>query len=889
MAKNNTEEFDKNKESNIRQLINNYKKLINEKGLSDELYKWKLLKGLIGKPDINSNNFELEIRDVMSRTENNLVYQMAKATTKLIATRKPEEYKSCFKNLFNEELPLKQRIEEFQTATSDLYQLLEGQHSSHHDERTISLFLTFHNPEKYTFYKSSYYEQYCKHIGVQSKVAGEKYVHYLELMHDLIDNFIIEDTELLSIIDKELQLQDYYPDNERMILAQDILYQMFSKNPLPNYWIFQANPDYYNLPAALKENVIRSWKVNQFKKEIKEGDKLILWMSGQNAGIYALATIDSSVQKLIEHPDELRYYKAETLFDNETERVEISIDYNLVSNPVLKKDIITHPILQYLTHGRQGTNFKANENQYNAILKLIRMNETQPKLNQILYGPPGTGKTYNTINEALKIADPEFYAQHEENREILTTRFRELLIRDWENPKGQIAFCTFHQSYSYEDFVEGIKPRTEKSEKKVYYEIENGVFKNICMLGESNESAIKVIKEGKIAWDVASFKKASFFKISLGEANNPADRIIYEYCRDNGYISIGFAQGYNFSDMSDVQIQDECKKAGFKGIEAQSMNYFKNYIKKGNYVLVSNGNRYVRALGKVTGDYEYKEDAPFEFNHFRKVEWIFVDENIPVEEIYDRKFSQVTLYKIDQNGLNQNFFTNKGREESIREKEKKKYVLIIDEINRGNVSSIFGELITLIEKEKRSGGKEELEVTLPYSKSCFKVPENVYIIGTMNTADRSIEALDTALRRRFSFVHMEPKSSIIKDYGKSKGQIEDVDVCLLLDKINERIEKLIDKDHRIGHSYFMDAVSIDDLKLVFRDAILPLLQEYFFGDNGKIGLVLGSRFIEKVKDENFEFAAFADYDGTVTDDLKRRSIYAIKPESEWDFSSIYEL
>jgi 5-methylcytosine-specific restriction endonuclease McrBC GTP-binding regulatory subunit McrB len=318
------------------------------------------------------------------------------------------------------------------------------------------------------------------------------------------------------------------------------------------------------------------------------------------------------------------------------------------------------------------------------------------------------------------------------------------------------------------------------------------------------------------------------------------------------------------------------------------MNYFKNYIKKGSYVLVSNGNRYVRALGKVTGDYEYKEDAPFEFNHFRKVEWIFVDENIPVEEIYDRKFSQVTLYKIDQNGLNQNFFTNKGREESIREKEKKKYILIIDEINRGNVSSIFGELITLIEKNKRSGGNEELEVTLPYSKSGFKVPDNVYIIGTMNTADRSIEALDTALRRRFSFVHMEPKSAIIKDYGKSKGQIEDVDVCLLLDKINERIEKLIDKDHRIGHSYFMDAVSIDDLKLVFRDAILPLLQEYFFGDNGKIGLVLGSSFIEKVKDENFEFAAFADYDGTVTDDLKRRSIYTIKPESEWDFNSIYE-
>src|SRR5690606_35547532 len=168
----------------------------------------------------------------------------------------------------------------------------------------------------------------------------------------------------------------------------------------------------------------------------------------------------------------------------------------------------------------------------------------------------------------------------------------------------------------------------------------------------------------------------------------------------------------------------------------------------------------------------------------------------------------------------------------------KKHVLIIDEINRGNVSAIFGELITLLEEDKRKGNKEQTEVTLPYSKDKFSVPNNVYIIGTMNTADRSVEALDTALRRRFSFIEMQPNPNILLD-----SEYQDVNLKQLLETINQRIEILIDKDHQIGHSYFIGIQNLDDLKLVFKDKIIPLLEEYFYGDFGKIGLVLGSNFI----------------------------------------------
>lgn len=509
-------------------------------------------------------------------------------------------------------------------------------------------------------------------------------------------------------------------------------------------------------------------------------------------------------------------------------------------------------------------------------------------LNQILFGPPGTGKTFNTINEALQIVDPTYFENNERDRKKLTDRFKELLIKSEDDKNGQIGFCTFHQSFSYEDFVEGIKPKTTEA-KNVYYDIEPGVFKRICQLADSYNSTIKVKKEGKLSWDVDKFRKASFYKLSLGAIYNPNDKPIYEYCRDNSLIAMGFGNENDFRGLSESEIEEKCKVLNLEPTAAQQLNYFIHYLKKGNYVIIGNGNKYVKAIGKVTGDYEYIENSPIQYNHFRKVEWVFVDENIPIEEIYERGLSQKTMYKIDENALKMDFFTNNGQEvlENINSEEKK-YVLIIDEINRGNVSSIFGELITLIEKDKRSGCDEEIEVILPYSKEPFKVPKNVYIIGTMNTADKSIEALDTALRRRFSFKEFPPKPHLIRTEstsGKTKGIVDGIDLEKLLITINNRIEKLIDKDHRIGHSYFLKVDSIEKLTHSFKNEIIPLLEEYFFGDYGKIGLVLGSSFVEKVN-HDFSFAEFIDYDTDIQSDLKEKAVFKIKNEDLWDFSKI---
>lgn len=520
----------------------------------------------------------------------------------------------------------------------------------------------------------------------------------------------------------------------------------------------------------------------------------------------------------------------------------------------------------------------------------------EPELNQIFFGPPGTGKTYNTINEAIKIADPEFYKANHNNRDELKKRFKLLLLNNDNENVGQIGFTTFHQSMSYEDFIEGIKPLEPDTDKYLKYKIQEGIFKRICRIANDSINAVDVKPDSLLSLSQDEFDNAHFYKMSLGNSQSDLDNEIYDYCIQNNCIALGWGDGYDYTGKDEKSIKEFAIEKGIERFSVTAINQFKILLKVGDYVIISNGNYYVRAIGKVVGEYEYREESPFanssSYNQFRNVEWIFTDKSIPATEIYNKNLSQQTIYQLIKSEIKQEFFVKDKKVDLVKlPKNPKNYVLIIDEINRGNVSSIFGELITLIEKDKRAGTDEELSVVLPYSKKEFKVPQNVFIIGTMNTADRSIEALDTALRRRFSFREMPPKPELILLEGKLKdknGKIDDIDVVEILKVMNDRIEKLIDKDHKIGHSYFLGIETLDELKQAFKDKVIPLLEEYFFGDFGKISLVLGSSFITKSSKSGVLFAKNNEYDPSVANDLLERSVYEITSTNNWDFKAIYQ-
>ena len=415
-------------------------------------------------------------------------------------------------------------------------------------------------------------------------------------------------------------------------------------------------------------------------------------------------------------------------------------------------------------------------------------------LNQILYGPPGTGKTYSVVRKALEII--------EGNGSNNISKFKRYIA------SGQIKFITFHQSYGYEEFVEGIKAETKND--NISYRIEDGAFKRICKRANGDKILLKEVKEELAEDDFKKLYEKYIDKLPLFSNNTygkiletPTDKQPF-YLYKNNQSSI-LIKPQNSNDPKTIS----CDKL------------IKDIFHNDSYGMPSY-------------------------------------EPVIIQDILSQEYESYKTNHINKN-----------------------YILIIDEINRGNISKIFGELITLIEPSKRLGADDEIMVELPYSKEKFGVPSNLYIIGTMNTADRSIALMDTALRRRFEFVEMMPEYDTL-----NKTIIEGINVGEMLKTINERIEYLYDRDHTIGHAYFINVSDIKTLANVFKNKILPLLQEYFYDDWEKIRLVLGdSQFIKEKKSAKVLFKSGTDY-------INDKILYEIDKEAfyvEQNYLKIYNL
>ena len=664
-----------------KKLIADYKKHIEDNKLQGEKYKWELLSKYQGHPDPGAADLYEEVKQT---NFSNLLYALATAVLNHLAKERPDSLRECLVSLFDESAELVERIKLFNKRTLEIYRELDGEHSHHMDERTMATLLAYHNPTKYTFYKSAYYVKYCTLLGLKPAKKDEKYIHYLDLIEDFIDNYISKDHELIAAV-KEC-IPEYYNGTNHLLLAQDILYQMLDKgmdeDEITNDSVAtdglvsetatkSFSPSFYWLNANPKTWRISEFKIGQgqtYTTHNREGNKrrVYKYMTGLKPGDLIIGYEASPIRKVVALLEVV-----ESLHEDEDEGEVFTFSLKeFFINQVTWEDLLKDPVMKIseVAKNNQGSLFKLTRSEFDAILRLTSeafiKTETYSfadidsdvfiekekiesilrllkyKKNIILQGPPGTGKTF--VAKRLAFAHLG------------------------EKNNNRIEMIQFHQSIAYEDFIQGYRPRENGS-----FELKNGVFYEFCM------------------------------RVQRDPGND--------------------------------------------------------------------------------------------------------------------------------------------------------YFFIIDEINRGNLSKIFGELMMLIEHDKRG---DKFAIPLTYSRlgdPKFYIPENLYMIGTMNTADRSLAIVDYALRRRFSFISLEPEfnekfGSFLTEMGAKGVLVETIQEKLR--SLNKTIEQ--DNDlgwgYQVGHSYFCNrGDGIPDQKwfnMIVENEIKPLLHEYWFDDPDKANNLVSSLYLQ---------------------------------------------
>lgn len=786
----------------IKTLIPKYKHIITTHDKYNEVYKWEAVGNFQKHWDLNATDL-VSMIDRSFPGNNNLwtsrnYYPINMLKT--FAENNSPKVRTALKNLFDENSPLDERILAYQNGLDELLSednvIRKASNKHHyHDARSISLLLSFHAPEKYFLFKHGVLKKFCARLEIDMPKTGD-IVNQILINNEvnlLVKEILVQDKELLEIHKNRLTPNSFKNDDFN-ILTQDFIYSTSAYTAeLPKYWLYAPGEnakewdDFYEQGIMAlgwddlgdltkynsKDEIVKALQDLFNTDSSKKNDATANYDFVSEMNIGDVVFVKKGTSKLLGYG----VVESDYLFDVKRRQFKHVRKMNWKKKGLWEAghNLAIKTLTNISDYPSPDTNYSTY---HERLMAIINGNQSSDKktvnmdypLNTILYGPPGTGKTYKTKETALKILG---ISTENLTRTDIKNKY------DEKAEEGRIVFTTFHQSMSYEDFVEGIKPVTI-NDGQLVYNVESGIFKTICKKAEDNY------------WDSQKglTKELPFDK---------AFEMLEEEWQENEEMKFPLrTEGYDFT---------------ITGFSDRSIRFKK----------ASGGTGHTLSISTLRDVYYGKREV--------KVTGVGI--------YYPGILAKLKSYKPEANSS---------------EKDLKNYVLIIDEINRGNVSAIFGELITLLEPDKRLGEAEEITLKLPYSKDeTFGVPSNLYIIGTMNTADRSVEALDTALRRRFVFEEVMPKPKLLKEIIFSKFDLKEV-----LETINIRIETLLDRDHTIGHSYFIKLKSGDTVGLsnVFKNNIIPLLQEYFYNDYEKIALVLGPGFVQEKETKKNIFPKF---------------------------------
>ncbi|WP_299781721.1 AAA family ATPase [uncultured Formosa sp.] len=766
-------------EEHINQLISEYKSYISEHGNEDEVYKWEAITHFQKHWDIDAPDFYEMFKQALAKRDN-LMYKNSYGFLDKLGKNAPNRLKELCEIILKKEASF-ESIFKATRAKADIYltdlkEVLKKDNFNHQlDERTISFLKVLRNPEANYLYKASVYEALCEFMDIASRnVAGEKYAHFSEL-GSYFETAIVKDKELMEIC--EAYIPKDFKFNSSKLIFQDIVYNILivkksendqkaflsrlatdlqeelesENHPLSQHqWLDNDAIRYRQISIIPNTSLISLQELHyeifinrnriavevhpEGTKDQKIAIKDFINNFGKTNNKYKLDSWRVGLSdKSFEKKEHFKIVPRQKIpFDLKSEKYDSIKDSVLNQFKELYNDF-NKPLLDYLD--KKNLAMHNNETSNSGYL---------PAINQIFYGPPGTGKTYHTVLEAAKII---------EQKESL--KYSEALKFFNKHLGNRIEFITFHQNYSYEDFIQGLRPDTEIGGELSFFK-SDGVFKRIA------DRALKNLKDSE----------------NPGSAKRQFEDVFLELIKP-----------LNDGELDELEI--EMKKTSF----------------------------YITEVGEKSIEFRKNQG---ESKHTLSINTL--------RKMYDSGVNTIIL-----GGLQPYYnpilslLLRKGKR-NVQTVAKQNYVIIIDEINRANISRVFGELITLIEKDKRSHGKIPLTATLP-SGDPFIVPSNLYIIGTMNTADKSIALLDIALRRRFEFKAMYPKYSIEnKTIHKSE----------FLEKLNKLIVNSgKGHDFTIGHSYFMcDDDETFNFENTINNKVIPLMLEYYMNDENEVTRIL---------------------------------------------------